>query len=171
PRPTPTGSTSCCASVAPSSAPLPPGPRRRRGTSSETMAMDKEAVPYLYLVLALFAIYAPRIAVARAQGKRPEGYDNRHPREQQAKLEGHGARAQAAHQTGFESFAPFAAGVLVCKVAGVDADEIALLAMVHVAARIAYIACYLGDRPTLRSAVWGVGFLASIALLVLPLLA
>ena len=43
---------------------------------------------------------------------------------------------------------------------------IALLAVVFVVARIAYIACYVTDRPTLRSGVWAVGFLATVALFV-----
>ena len=38
------------------------------------------------------------------------------------------------------------------------------LALLFVAARIAYIGAYVGDRARLRSLVWGVGLAASIAL-------
>ena len=41
--------------------------------------------------------------------QRAGGYDNHLPRAQQAQLEGWGARSVAAHQNGFETFAPFAA--------------------------------------------------------------
>ncbi len=36
-----------------------------------------------------------------------DGYDNKHPREQQSKLTGFGARALAAHQNCFESLPAF----------------------------------------------------------------
>ena len=53
-------------------------------------------------------VYCTKLPVAVAM-QRAGGYDNRMPRVQQARLEGWGARSVAAHQNGFESFAPFAA--------------------------------------------------------------
>lgn len=130
-----------------------------------------EKLPYLTLVLAFALIYVPRMFVLRAQAKEPGGLDNAHPRAQQAKLTGLGARAQGAHMNGFESFAPFAAGVLACELARVDVTVTGYLGVAFVAARSVYVALYLGNVPTARTAVWMVGFAAVIALLLRPLLA
>lgn len=131
--------------------------------------MSKELVPYAALLASVILIYIPRIFVARGQAQQPEGYDNTHPRAQQAKLTGLAARARGAHDNSFEAFAPFAAGVLACKVAGVDADEIALLSMAFVILRTVYLVMYLKNLAMVRSAVWTLGFLVSLALLTLPL--
>jgi uncharacterized MAPEG superfamily protein len=42
-----------------------------------------------------------------------------------------------------------------------------LLALVFIAARIVYTVLYLADRPSMRSAVWTLAFLAAIGLFVL----
>ncbi|HLT40581.1 MAG TPA: MAPEG family protein [Enhygromyxa sp.] len=133
--------------------------------------MSKELVPYAALLAAVMLIYIPRIFVARGQAQQPEGYDNANPRAQQAKLTGQAARAQAAHNNAIEAFAPFAAGVLACKIGGVDADEIALLSIAFVGLRTIYLVMYLKNLATIRSVVWSLGFLVSLALLTLPLFA
>jgi uncharacterized MAPEG superfamily protein len=133
--------------------------------------MDKEHVPYAALLISVALIYIPRFFVARGQARQPEGYDNAHPRAQQAKLTGLAARAQGAHNNGFEAFAPFAAGVLACKVSGVDSDEIALFSIGFVVLRAIYLVLYLKNVSTLRSVVWCVAFLLSLVLLTLPLFA
>jgi len=113
-------------------------------------------VPLACVGVAFLLVYAPRIVVARGQAKL--GYDNRNPRDQQAKLEGMPRRAQAAHQNGFETFAPFAAAVLACELRGADATWTTRLAIVFVVARALYIAAYLGDKASLRSTIWTIGF-------------
>ena len=77
-------------------------------------------IPLACIAAAFALIYAPRIAVVVAQAKQAEGFDNKHPRDQQAKLTGWGRRANAAHLNAFESFAPFAAAVLVAHVTHAD---------------------------------------------------
>ena len=42
-----------------------------------------------------------------------------------------------------------------------------LLAFAFVMLRVFYIAMYVGDMPTVRSAVWGAGLLVNIAILLL----
>ena len=44
-------------------------------------------------------------------------------------------------------------------------DELALL---FVIVRIAYVLTYLGNRPTLRSILWGLGFAINVAIFFLP---
>ena len=104
----------------------------------------------------------------QAQHKSPEGYDNNNPREQQASLDGLGKRALAAHQNQIESFPIFATGILVATATGMVSSAIDYLAIAYIVARVAYIFYYLNDRATLRTIVWGVGFISSLALLCSP---
>jgi uncharacterized MAPEG superfamily protein len=130
--------------------------------------MDK--LPYWMLLAALGLIYVPRMLVLRTLVKSPGGLDNNHPRVQQTKLEGFGARAQGAHMNGFEAFAPFAAGVLVCQVAHVDPTRVAWLSVAFVVLRTAYLGLYLANIAPVRSLTWFAGFGVVIALLAQPLL-
>ena len=54
------------------------------------------------LLIAMLLPYLAKGPVAIAMAKLG-GYDNSHPREQQSKLTGYGARAVAGHQNAFES--------------------------------------------------------------------
>jgi uncharacterized MAPEG superfamily protein len=126
------------------------------------------ATHFWCIVAAWTVVYLTKLPIAAAMN-REGGYDNRHPRAQQAKLTGWGARALAAHLNGFETFAPFAAAVLVAHVAGAPAGLVTGLALLFVVSRVAYVACYIADLSSLRSAVWGVGFLATLGLFLAPL--
>ncbi len=110
----------------------------------------------------LAAAVLPYLTVAFAK-YRPD-YDNARPREWLARLDGFRARAVWAHHNAFEAFAPFAAGVIIAHLAGAPQGRIDALALAFVAARVAYAACYLLDRPTLRSIVWSLGFACVIGL-------
>lgn len=127
-------------------------------------------VPLLCLPIAFALIYAPKILFSRELAKMPEGYDNANPRDQQTKLTGAGRRAAAAHANAFESFAPFAAGVLASEVTHARPTVAAGLAVAYVAARVVYPFLYVADINKARSLVWSVGFFASLGLMVLPLL-
>lgn len=128
--------------------------------------MDK--APYILIFLAGCLIYVPRIFVAKAQAQQPEGYDNAHPRDQQARLSDFGKRANGAHQNGFEAFMMFAAGVLGSVLGKVSPNVIVGLGSAFIVARCVYIALYLGNKPTARSSVWTLGFLATCGLLLAP---
>jgi uncharacterized MAPEG superfamily protein len=121
------------------------------------------------IVAAWLVIYLTKLPVAVAM-QRAGGYDNHLPRAQQARLEGWGARSVAAHQNGFEAFAPFAAAVIVAQLGSGPQQIVDLLAICFVAARVGYVICYLADWASLRSAVWSLGFLATFALFAAPLL-
>ena len=125
------------------------------------------AFPYVSILLAVVLIYIPRGFVVRAQAAEPGGLDNAHPRAQQAGLTGRGARALGAHQNAFESFGPFAVGVLACEQRHVEPSRIAIACAIYLLARSVYLILYLGNLPTARSAVWGIGFLTSLALLIM----
>lgn len=124
------------------------------------------SIPVLCLIFSALMILFTKVPVAMAMAE-DGGYDNRHPRAQQARLTGFGARALAAHQNMIEAFPVFAAGVLLALSTGVTGVLATALALVFVIARIVYTIFYLVDFPTLRSLSWGVGFAASLGLMVL----
>ena len=98
-----------------------------------------------------------------------KGYDNRDPRAWLAKQTGFRARANAAQANCFEAFPFFAVGVALAVMSKADASLIETLSLVFVAARVAYIACYLTDKASARSLFWAVGYGAVIWLYVLAL--
>ena len=116
------------------------------------------AISVICVFLAFLLAYAAKIPVAFAMHNAFGRYDNRHPRAQQAKLEGWGARATAAHLNSLEGFAPFSAAVLAAQMMGADPHVANALAATYVASRACYIAAYIGNRPTVRSALWFLGF-------------
>jgi uncharacterized MAPEG superfamily protein len=121
------------------------------------------------IVAAWVLVYVAKLPVAVAMQK-TGGYDNHHPRAQQATLTGWGARALAAHQNGFETFAPFAAAVLVAHVTGAAVGLVDLLAAVFVVSRAVYMCLYIADLAPLRSLVWSVGWIATLGLFLMPVM-
>jgi uncharacterized MAPEG superfamily protein len=127
------------------------------------------SIPYVSLLLAVLLIYIPRGVVAREQAKQPEGYDNATPRLQCGKLGSLGQRAQGAHMNGFEALTLFAPAVLACELRHVDIGRTAALCLAFVALRALYLGLYLGDKPSIRSAVWSLGLLTTLALYILAI--
>ena len=80
------------------------------------------------------------------------------------------ARALGAHQNGIEAFPFFAAAVLLAEFRAGPQNLINELAVLFLIVRIAYVFTYLGDRPTLRSILWSIGFAINIAIFFLPLI-
>lgn len=94
------------------------------------------------------------------------GYDNARPREFMSSLAGWPARANFAQLNSYETFPPFAAGVIIAHLAGAPQATIDGLAVAFVVARIAHGLCYIADRSTLRSLAWLAGFGCTVALFV-----
>ncbi|WP_100656642.1 MAPEG family protein [Alteromonas flava] len=128
------------------------------------------AVMLICLLISLVLPIVAKAPVALAMHQLA-GYDNRHPREQQAKLEGFGARALAAHKNSFEAIAYFTPAVVTVIALGAIDDTAKLLAMCFVASRIIYLLCYWFNLHVVRSIFWVIGFACSIMLLVRLLLA
>jgi uncharacterized MAPEG superfamily protein len=103
-------------------------------------------------------------AIAKGLGGR---YNNRSPREWQAKLEGRPARAHAAHLNSFEAFPLFAAGVIIAHLRGLPQETINLLAIAFIVLRLAYGFIYIAGYPRTRSGVWALAFLCCVGLFVL----
>ncbi len=114
-------------------------------------------------VMPLSCAYFAKLGRAQSVDGR---FDNRAPREWLGKQTGFRARANAAQANGFEAFPLFAAGVIICVLQHVPVPTIDLLAVIFIAARVFFIACYLADLATLRSLSWLVGFAATIGLFI-----
>lgn len=105
-------------------------------------------------------------AIAKSGAK---SYDNHDPRVWLAQQTGFRARANAAQVNCFEAFPFFAVGVVLALLTGVEPWVVDMLAVFFVAARIAYVACYLADKALFRSLFWSVGYLNVIVFYVLAM--
>jgi uncharacterized MAPEG superfamily protein len=121
------------------------------------------------LIATFVLIYVPRLPALQGTLRQEGHIDLGHPRIQQARLVGMGARAQAAHLNTVEAFAPFAAAVWVAHHYGVDAGTRDLLAVAFVAARVLFILAYLADLNPWRTVIWSVGHLFVALLFLSPL--
>jgi uncharacterized MAPEG superfamily protein len=106
------------------------------------------------------------IMPAKFDGRR--AYDNANPRNPAFYTPGLRARAQGAHQNGFEAFPFFAAAVILAEMRAVPQGTVNALAVAFIVARIAYVLFYLTNRPTSRSMVWAVGLACNLAIFFSP---
>jgi uncharacterized MAPEG superfamily protein len=114
----------------------------------------------------LVAALLPYLWVMLAKGSGNHRYDNRAPRQWQARQDDpRGQRAYAAHLNAFEAFAPFAAGVLMAQAAGVDPARIGQLAVAFVVLRVLHGLFYVLDKPPLRSGTWALGYVVVLWLM------
>ena len=121
-----------------------------------------------YCIFASLLVVLLTIAPVKWLGIR--SFDNARPRDPQFYGDPLRARAWGAHQNGIESFPFFAAAILLAEFRDSPQNLIDELALLFVLVRIAYVLTYLGDRPTLRSILWVIGFTINVAIFFLPLL-
>jgi uncharacterized MAPEG superfamily protein len=95
-------------------------------------------------------------------------YDNAKPRDPAFYEDAIRARALGAHLNGIEAFPFFAAAVLLAEFRLGPQHLIDELAVLFLIVRIAYVFTYLGNRPTLRTILWSIGFAINIAIFFLP---
>ncbi|KJC58160.1 membrane protein [Bradyrhizobium sp. LTSPM299] len=95
-------------------------------------------------------------------------FDNSRPRDPDFYDDPIRARALGAHQNGIEVFPFFAAAVLLAEFRLGQLRLIDELAVLFLIVRIAYVFTYIGNRPTLRSILWSIGFAINIAIFFLP---
>jgi uncharacterized MAPEG superfamily protein len=129
------------------------------------------AIPYVSLILAIVLAYWPRSVAGQDMMRMSGGYDNHHPRDQQASLQGKARRALAAHLNGLEVLPVFGVAVLAAQQRHVDIRWVTLLCAVFLAARLVYVLAYLNDKAPLRSGMFGLGMLACFVLLGLAVFA
>jgi len=97
-------------------------------------------------------------------------FDNSRPRDPAFYEDALSQRALGAHQNGIETFPFFAFAVLLAEYRDSPQRLIDELAALFLIVRLAYVLTYLGDRPTLRSILWSIGFLINIGIFFLPLI-
>ena len=112
------------------------------------------------LIITMLLPILSKAPLAYAQQK-SGGYDNNYPRDQQAKLQGFGARALAGHQNAFEALAMFAPAILLAIATNNTHQYVTILAITFVAARFAYHVFYLLNWGLLRSLVWTIATASS----------
>ena len=121
-----------------------------------------------WCVFGALMLYLLTIAAIKWIGVRR--FDNARPRDPNFYDDPIAARALGAHQNGIEAFPFFAAAVLLAEFRIAPQRLIDELAILFLIVRIAYVFTYLGDRPTLRSILWSIGFAINIAIFFMPAL-
>lgn len=119
-------------------------------------------------LLGMVVLTIAAIAPAKIAGRRD--FDNANPRDPGFYTPGLRARSLGAHQNGLEAFPLFATAVLLAEFRGVPRHVIDGLALAFLALRVAYVACYLGNRPGLRSLVWSIAMACNVAIFLSPVL-
>ena len=110
------------------------------------------------------------LSIASVKWLRAGRFDNAKPRDPTFYEDPIATRALGAHQNGIESFPFFAVAVLLAEFRACPQNLINELAVLFVIVRIAYVFTYIGNRPTLRSILWSIGFAINIAIFFLPAL-
>jgi uncharacterized MAPEG superfamily protein len=121
-----------------------------------------------WCVFATLMLYLLTIASIKWIGFR--SFDNSNPRDPAFYADPIRARALGAHQNGIEAFPFFAVAVLLAEFRGGPQNLVNELAVLFLIVRIAYVLTYLGDRPTLRSILWNIGFAINLAIFFMPLI-
>src|SRR5262245_42523776 len=119
-----------------------------------------------YCIFGVVALYLLTIVPVKWMGYRQ--FDNAKPRDPAFYQDAIRARALGAHQNGIEAFPFFAVAVLLAEFRLAPQHLIDELAVLFLIVRIAYVFTYLGNRPTLRSILWSIGFAINIAIFFLP---
>ena len=110
------------------------------------------------------------LSIASVKWFRFGRFDNSKPRDPAFYEDPIATRALGAHQNGIEAFPFFAAAVLLAEFRACPQNLINELAILFVIVRIAYVFTYIGNRQTLRSILWSIGFAINIAIFFLPAL-
>ena len=112
-------------------------------------------------------LYLLTIVPVKWAGSR--SFDNARPRDPVFYDDPIRSRALGAHQNGIEAFPFFAFAVLLAEFRLGPQRLIDELAVLFLIVRIAYVFTYLGNRPTLRSILWSLGFAINLAIFFMPL--
>ena len=115
------------------------------------------------VLVVLLAPYLLSVA-ARSAARGADYVDD--PRAYSATLTGWRRRAHLAHLNAFEAVPALVAGVMVAELAHAPRGYVDALALAFVVFRALHAACYIADRPVLRSHAWRLGIICVIALFV-----
>lgn len=91
-------------------------------------------------------------------------YDNHNPRSSADRLTGWRKRAFHAQLNSYESFAPFAAAVIIAQAQRGAMFTIDIIAVTYTALRLVYCTFYLANLATARSTAWFIAMGCIVAL-------
>src|SRR4030095_7202512 len=119
------------------------------------------------LIAALLPLACAWLAKSSGLGKprKQGGFDNRDPRGWLARQTDWQARANAAQANTFEALPFFIGAVIIAHQLGAPQTMLDILALLFVTLRVIYVAMYVADLATVRSAIWGLALLVNIAIL------
>lgn len=120
-----------------------------------------------WTILGAVLLYLLTIAPVKPLGYKT--FDNANPRDPEFYKPRLRARALGAHLNGIETFPFFAAAVLLAEFRSQNQHWVDLLAVAFLGIRFAYVLAYLGNRPTLRTLLWNLGFAVNVAIFLMPL--
>ncbi len=115
---------------------------------------------YVLFIVSVLPIVLAGVANA-CRMRQFERFDNHNPRQQQARLEGMGARAHAAQANAWEALMLFSATCLIAYAGGADLAALNLVALIFLVCRVAHAIFYLADLSVLRSLAFGGAVLCS----------
>jgi uncharacterized MAPEG superfamily protein len=138
----------------------------RRCEASSGRASGEAMTVAEWCVFGALMLYLLTIAPIKWIGFRR--FDNARPRDPAFYADPLRSRALGAHQNGIEAFPFFAVAVLLAEFRAGPQHLIDELAVLFLIVRVAYVFTYLGDRPTLRSILWSVGFAINLAIFFMP---
>lgn len=129
-------------------------------------------MPNLFTVLFIVALLPMVLAGVGGylRSKQPEGFDNQHPRQQQAKLTGIGARVVAAQQNAWEALIFYTAACVLAYVSGVYLDTLAYPATLFLLSRLLHPVFYALNMDKLRSLVFMLGWFATLYILIVSMI-
>lgn len=112
------------------------------------------ATAILPIIIAGFAVHFRKQQFGHA--------DNNHPRLQQLKLTGIGARTMAAQQNAWEALPVFMSVVLIAFASGVDLNTLTVPALIFFCFRVLHAFFYMMNLASLRSFAFSVSFFACL---------
>ena len=118
--------------------------------------------PYWTILVAVLLPYIWSSLAAYYKYKMDGKIDVNTPREQSARLDGAGKRANAAQSNAWEALGVYSACFLTAVVAGVEADQIKLLAILWVVFRVLHGASYVADIAKIRMFSFAAGMVCNI---------
>jgi uncharacterized MAPEG superfamily protein len=104
------------------------------------------------------------VTLAPTKGLAPREFDNANPRDPKFFEHPVRRRALGAHINGIETFPFFAAAVLLAEFRNAPQGWVDGLALAFLLTRVAFVAAYVGDRPTLRTVLWNAAFAFNLGL-------
>ena len=115
-----------------------------------------------WCLLGAVVLYLATLAPAKALGYRE--FNNAAPRDEAFYEHPVRKRTLGAHINGIETFPFFAAAVLLAEFRNAPQEWVDGLALGFLLTRAAFVAAYVGNRPTLRTVLWNAAFAFNLGL-------